>query len=128
MHVVGASSEAAVTLFRAVLSETLIIRRAKETTRNSTGSTVPGAPVLITVENCGIYAPYGVVVGSSSETNDASSTVETRRVFGAPLLTDVRPKDQILRGDEVWEVVGEPMEFRFTSLARVEVVVRRVTG
>jgi hypothetical protein len=111
-----------------VLSETLTIKRAGETTRDSTGSKVPGPPVLITVENCGVYPPYGVVVGSSSEINDASSTVETRRVFGAPLFTDVRPKDQILRGDEVWEVVGEPMEFRFTSLARVEVSVRRVTG
>jgi hypothetical protein len=80
------------------------------------------------VENCGVYPPYGVVVGSSSEINDASSTVETRRVFGAPLFTDVRPKDQILRGDETWEVVGEPLEFRFTSLARVEVAVKRVTG
>ncbi|MER7922183.1 hypothetical protein ABTY96_03430 [Streptomyces sp. NPDC096057] len=115
-------------LFRALLSETLTIRRAGTATRDSTGSKVPGTPVTITVENCGIYPPYGVVVGSSSETHDASDTVETRRVFGAPLFTDVRPGDQILRGSETWEVVGEPMEFRFTSLARVEVAVKRVTG
>ncbi|MFG3014300.1 hypothetical protein ACGFZB_28555 [Streptomyces cinerochromogenes] len=111
-----------------VMSETLIIERPGTVTRDSTGSKVPGPPVQITVTNCGIYSPYGVTVGSSSETHDASSTVETRRVFGAPLFTDVRPGDRILRGDERWEVVGEPMEFRFTSLARVEATVKRVTG
>ncbi|WDM16742.1 hypothetical protein J3S85_37905 [Streptomyces lavenduligriseus] len=111
-----------------VMSETLIIERPGETVRDSTGSRVPGPPVHITVEHCGIYSPYGVTVGSSSETHDASSTVETRRVFGAPLFTDVRHGDRILRGAEKWEVVGEVMEFRFTTLARVEVSVKRVTG
>jgi hypothetical protein len=117
-----------VSLRSQVMSETLVIERPGEPTRDSTGSKVYGPPVRITVENCGIYSPYGVTVGSSSETHDASNTVETRRVFGAPLFTDVRWKDRILRGDEVWEVVGEPMEYRFTSLARVEVSVKRVTG
>jgi hypothetical protein len=110
------------------MSETLIIERPGETTRDSTGTQVPGPPAHITVQGCGIYSPYGVVVGSSSETHDASDTVVTRRVFGAPLLTDVRHGDRIRRGAEVWEVVGELMEFRLTSLARVEVAVKRVTG
>lgn len=111
-----------------IMSESLIIQRPGEMVRDSTGSKVPGPPVRIPVDTCGIYSPYGVTVGSSSETHDASTTVETRRVFGAPLYTDVRHGDRILRGDEVWEVVGEVMEFRFTSLARVEVSVKRVTG
>jgi hypothetical protein len=55
-------------------------------------------------------------------------TVETRRVFAAPLGTDVRKTDRILRGDEKWEVVGDPLEFPLTSLARVEAAVKRVTG
>ncbi|GAB1326975.1 hypothetical protein [Streptomyces sennicomposti] len=111
-----------------LMSETLVIERPGPAVRDSTGAEVPRSPVRITVEHCGIYSPYGVTVGSSSETHDASTTIETRRVFGAPLLTDVRSQDRILRGDEVWEVVGEPMEYRFTSLARVEVSVKRVTG
>lgn len=111
-----------------LMSETLIIERPGPAVRDSTGAEVPGPPVRITVEHCGIYSPYGVTVGSSSETHDASTTVETRRVFGAPLFTDVRSQDRIIRGSEVWEVIGEVMEFRFTSLARVEVSVKRVTG
>jgi hypothetical protein len=118
----------AVRLFAQLLSETLIIERPGEATRDSTGSKTYGPPVQITVEGCGIYDAYGTTVGSSSEIRDASDTVVVRRVFGAPLLTDVRFSDKILRGDEVWEVIGEPMEFRFTSLARVEVSVRKVTG
>lgn len=111
-----------------VMSETLVIERPGEPGRDSTGAEVPGAPVRITVQNCGIYSPYGVTVGSSSETHDASTTVVTRRVFGAPLGTDVRSADRILRGDEVWEAVGESLEFPATSLARVEIAVKRVTG
>jgi hypothetical protein len=110
------------------MSETLIIERPGSPVRDSTGSEIPGPPVQITVENCAIMSPYGVTVGSSSETQDASMTVTTRRVFAAPLFTDVRTNDRIIRGDETWEVIGEPMEFRFTSLARVEVAVKRVTG
>ncbi|MEU0858417.1 hypothetical protein ABZ352_23705 [Streptomyces griseofuscus] len=109
------------------MSETLIIERPSQV-RDSTGSRVPGPPTRITVENCGIYSPYGVTVGSSSETHDASTTVETRRVFGAPLFTDIRHNDRVIRGDEVWQVIGEVMEYRFTSLARVEVSVKKVTG
>ncbi|MGW1269687.1 hypothetical protein [Streptomyces sp. NPDC002491] len=120
--------EAVVSLIANVLSETLIIERPGPEVRDSTGALVPGPPTQITVENCGIYSPYGVTVGSSTETHDASTTIETRRVFGAPLFTDVRPKDRILRGAEKWDVVGEVMEYRLTSLARVEVTVKRVTG
>ncbi|MEU3986186.1 hypothetical protein AB0F77_40025 [Streptomyces sp. NPDC026672] len=119
--------EVAVSLRASLMSETLVIERPTST-RDSTGSVVDGPPEHITVEGCGIYSPYGVTVGSSSETSEASNVVETRRVFGAPLFTDVRPKDRILRGDERWEVIGEVMEFRLTSLARVEVAVKRVTG
>ncbi|MFE0326336.1 hypothetical protein ACFW08_05905 [Streptomyces sp. NPDC058960] len=110
------------------MSETLVIERPGPVTRDSTGSEVPGPPVRIPVEHCAIMSPYGVTVGSSSETHDASTTVETRRVFAAPLGTDVRPSDRIIRGDEVWEVVGEPMAFPLTSLRRVEAFVKRVTG
>jgi hypothetical protein len=110
------------------MSETLTIERPGPRVRDSSGSWVPGPPVLITVENCTIMSPYGVLIGSSTETQDASMTVETRRVFAAPLGTDVRPADRILRGTERWEVVGEPMIFPLTSLARVEAFVKRVTG
>lgn len=111
-----------------LMSETLVIERPGAPTRDSTGSEVPGAPVHITVEGCGIISPYGVTVGSSTETHDASTTVETRRIFAAPLGTDVRASDRILRGDEVWQVAGRPMVFPLTSLARVEVPVKEVTG
>lgn len=115
-------------LIASLMSETLVISRPGAPVRDSTGSEVPGPPVKITVKDCAIMSPYGVTVGSSTETHDASSVVETRRIFAAPLGTDVRPADRILRGDEIWEVVGEPMIFPLTSLARVEAFVRRVTG
>ncbi|WP_405620226.1 hypothetical protein [Streptomyces sp. NBC_00076] len=110
------------------MSETLIIERPGAPVRDSTGSKVPGPPVQITVQNCTIMSPYGVLIGSSSETHDASTTVETRRVFAAPLGTDVRPADRIIRGTEKWQVIGEPLIFPLTSLARVEAAVERVTG
>ncbi|WP_406160979.1 hypothetical protein [Streptomyces canus] len=115
-------------LIASLLSETLIIERPGPPVRDSTGTKVPGPPVHIEVENCAIMSPYGVTVGSSVETQDASMTVDTRRVFAAPLGTDVRPADRILRGAEKWEVEGEPLTFPLTSLARVEAYVRRVTG
>ncbi|MDH6625724.1 hypothetical protein M2271_003535 [Streptomyces sp. LBL] len=115
-------------LIAQLMSETLIIERPGPRVRDSTGSYIPGPPVLITVTNCAIMSPYGVTVGSSSETQDASMTVETRRIFAAPLGTDVRPADRILREAEKWEVVGEPLIFPLTSLARVEASVKRVTG
>lgn len=115
-------------LIAQLMSETLVIRRPGTPVRDSTGAEVPGPPVEITVTNCAIMSPYGVTVGSSSETQDASLTVESRRVFVAPLGTDVRPSDRIRRGAEMWEVVGEPLIFPLTSLARVEATVKRVTG
>jgi hypothetical protein len=110
------------------MSETLTIKRAGEPVRDSTGSEVDGPPILIEVRNCAIMSPYGVTVGSSTETHDASTIVDTRRVFAAPLGTDVRPADKILRGDEVWQAEGEPLVLPLTSLARVEIYVRRVSG
>lgn len=115
-------------LISALLSETCYIRRPGPPVRDSTGSYVPGPPVEIRVDSCGVISPYGVTVGSSSETSEASATVETRRVFAAPLGTDVRPADRIVRGDELWEVVGRPVVFPLTSLARVEAAVEEVTG
>ncbi|PPS86408.1 hypothetical protein BZZ08_03375 [Streptomyces sp. MH60] len=115
-------------LIAQVMSETLTIKRPGEPVRDSTGSETPGPPVLITVENSAIMSPYGVTVGSSTETHDASTVIETRRVFAAPLGTDVRPADEILRGDEVWLAEGEPLVLPYTSLARVEIFVRRVSG
>ncbi|MFF4478676.1 hypothetical protein ACFY1A_16900 [Streptomyces sp. NPDC001520] len=75
-------------------------------------------------------SPYGVTVGSSSEAHDASDTVTTRRVFAAPLGTDVRPADRIVSADgsEKWEVVGRPLVLPLTSLARVEATLKEVTG
>ncbi|MFG2292061.1 hypothetical protein [Streptomyces sp. NPDC048603] len=115
-------------LIGALLSETCYIRRPGPRVRDSTGSYVPGPPVEIRVDNCGVISPYGVTVGASSETNEASETVSTRRIFVAPLGTDVRPADRIIRGDEVWEVIGRPLVFPLTSLARVEATVTEVTG
>ncbi|WP_432158646.1 MULTISPECIES: hypothetical protein [unclassified Streptomyces] len=111
-----------------LMSETLVVERPGPVVRDSTGSEIPGPPVQITVENCAIMSPYGVTVGSSTETHDASTVVESRRVFVAPLGTDVRPADRILRGGEIWQAEGEPLIFPLTSLARVEIFVKRVTG
>ncbi|MEU1254780.1 hypothetical protein ABZ445_16020 [Streptomyces chartreusis] len=110
------------------MSETLTIERPGAKTRDSTGSVVTGPPVLIEVENSTIMSPYGVTVGSSAETHDASSTVAADRVFVAPVGTDVRPSDVIIRGTERWKVVGRPVIFPLTSLARVEAQVEWVTG
>nr|WP_245695516.1 hypothetical protein [Streptomyces antibioticus] len=110
------------------MSETLIIERTGTPIRDSAGSVVPGTKVQITVTGCGIISPYGVTVGSSSETHNASNTVDTDRVFVAPLGTDVRPDDVIIRGTERWSVTGRPMVLPLTSLARVEAPVEWVTG
>lgn len=115
-------------LISALMSETLIIERPGGVVRDSTGAEIPGPPVQITVENCAVMSPYGVTVGSSTETHDASTNVDTRRVFAAPLGTDVRPEDVIVRGTERWQVKGRPLVFPFTSLARVEAPVEWVTG
>ncbi|MFJ3588575.1 hypothetical protein ACIQUY_04705 [Streptomyces sp. NPDC090231] len=113
-----------------VMSATWYIERPGERIRDSTGSYVPGPRVRIRVDHCAVMSPYGVTVGSSSETHDASDTVTTRRVFAAPLGTDVRPADRIANedGSEVWEVVGRPLVFPLTSLARVEASLKEVTG
>ncbi|MFE6493422.1 hypothetical protein [Streptomyces sp. NPDC057748] len=75
-------------------------------------------------------SPYGVTVGSSGEEHNASETVTTRRVFAAPLGTDVRPSDRIVSedGSETWEVVGRPLVLPLTSLARMEATLKEVTG
>ncbi|MGP3750896.1 hypothetical protein [Streptomyces sp. IBSNAI001] len=113
-----------------LMSATWVIERAGERVRDSTGSWVPGPRVRIRVTNCAVMSPYGVTVGSSSEEHNASDTVTTRRVFAAPLGTDVRPADRIASedGSEVWEVIGRPLVFPLTSLARVEASLKEVTG
>lgn len=117
-------------LIAGLMSATWYIDRAGERVRDSTGSWVPGPRVRIRVDHCAVMSPYGVTVGSSSETNEASSTVETRRVFAAPLGTDVHPSDRITNedGSETWEVIGRPLVFPLTSLARVEAALKEVTG
>ncbi|MFJ3084482.1 hypothetical protein ACIPJG_32660 [Streptomyces halstedii] len=117
-------------LLAGVMSETWYIERAGERVRDSTGSWVSGPPVRTRVDNCAVISPYGVTVGSSSEEHEASETVTTRRVFAAPLGTDVRSSDRIasLDGSEVWEVIGRPLVFPLTSLARVEAALKEVTG
>jgi hypothetical protein len=110
------------------MAETITIKRPGTPTRDSTGTRIPGPPVLITVSGCAVMSPYGVTVGSSSELHDASTTVTTRRVLFAPLGTDVRASDQILRGSETYEVIGRPLDFPLTSLAHMEAALQEVTG
>ncbi|MFD7776665.1 hypothetical protein [Streptomyces sp. NPDC059753] len=116
------------TLLAALMSETIQISRPGPPVRDSTGSEIPGPPVLIPVEGCAVASPYGVTVGSSSEAHDASTTITTRRVLLAPLGTDVRASDRIIRGDETYEVIGRPLEFPLTSLAHMEASLQEVTG
>lgn len=115
-------------LIRDVMGGTATIRRPGPPVRDSTGSLVPGPPVTIPVTGCAVISPYGVTVGSSSETHNASNTVVTRRVFAAPLGTDIRFDDKIIYEGRTYQVRGRPLEFRFTSLARVEADVEEVTG
>ncbi|MFF1684512.1 MULTISPECIES: hypothetical protein [unclassified Streptomyces] len=83
----------------------------------------------ISVEYCAVMPPYGVTVGSSTETHDASTTVTTRRVLFAPLGTDVRAADRIVRSNgETWQVTGRPNTLPATSLAHVEAALSEVTG
>lgn len=111
-----------------LMGNTLTIERPTEV-RDSTGSVVAGPPEHITVPGSGIYSPYGVTVGSSQEQQTASDTVETQRVFGAPLGTDIRPTDRVIDTDgRRWQVIGRPLVYPLTSLARVEVAVEEVTG
>ncbi|GFN09573.1 hypothetical protein ACTFBT_01300 [Streptomyces microflavus] len=113
-----------------VMSQSWFIERPGARVRDSTGSWVAGPPVRTRVDYCAVMSPYGVTVGSSTEQHDASETVTTRRVFAAPLGTDVRPSDRIvsLDGSETWEVVGRPLILPLTSLARVEAALKEVTG
>lgn len=116
-------------LISQLMSETIEIERPGASVRDSTGSEVPGPPVRIPVEFCAVMSPYGVTVGSSSETHDASTTVETRRVLFAPLGTDVRASDRIIRASgEKYEVIGRPNVLPATSLAHVEAALKEVTG
>ncbi|MFJ5103176.1 hypothetical protein [Streptomyces sp. NPDC088554] len=112
------------------MSETWYIERVGERVRDSTGSWVPGPRVRIPVDNCAVMSPYAVTVGSSSEDHNASETVTTRRVFVAPIGTDVRSSDRIVSvdGKETWEVIGRPLVLPLTSLRRVEASVKEVTG
>lgn len=117
-------------LIAGLMSETWFIERPGGRVRDSTGSYVPGPRVRTRVDYCAVMSPYGVTVGSSSETHAASDTVTTRRVFAAPIGTDVRPSDRIVSEDgaETWEVIGRPLVLPLTSLARVEATLQEVTG
>ncbi|WP_327379449.1 hypothetical protein [Streptomyces sp. NBC_01212] len=117
-------------LLAGLMSQTWFIERAGTRVRDSTGSWVDGPPVRSRVDNCAVMSPYGVTVGSSSEDHNASETVTTRRVFAAPLGTDVRSADRVVSEDgaEKWEVIGRPLVFPLTSLARVEAALKEVTG
>ena len=116
-------------LIAQLMSETIEIERDGPPVRDSTGSEVPGPPVRFEVEYCAVMSPYGVTVGSSTETHDASTTVETRRVLFAPLGTDVRPTDRVIRSNgEKWQVEGRPNPLPATSLAHLEASLKEVTG
>ncbi|MFJ6237932.1 hypothetical protein ACIQH0_28080 [Streptomyces griseus] len=117
-------------LISALMSQSWVIERPGPRVRDSAGTWVAGPPVQTRVDHCAVMSPYGVTVGSSSEDHDASETVTTRRVFAAPLGTDVRSSDCIvsLDGSERWEVVGRPLVLPLTSLARVEATLKEVTG
>jgi hypothetical protein len=118
-----------VSLFGQIFNETITIERPGTPTRDSTGSEVPGSPVRVDVDFCAVMPPYGVTVGSSTETHDASTTIETRRVLFAPLGTDVRPADRIIRSNgEIWQVQGRPNTLPATSLAHLEANLTEVTG
>lgn len=116
-------------LFAQIFNETISIERPGAPTRDSTGAEVPGPPVSFAVDFCAVISPYGVTVGSSTETHDASTTIETRRVLFAPLGTDVRASDRITRSNgEVWQVEGRPNPLPATSLAHLEANLKEVTG
>ncbi|WP_425837324.1 hypothetical protein [Streptomyces fractus] len=116
-------------LFAQIFNETITVERPGTPTRDSTGSEVPGIPVRFDVEYCAVIPPYGVTVGSSTETHDASTTITTRRVLFAPLGTDVRPADVIVRSNgERWQVEGRPNTLGATSLAHLEAALKEVTG
>lgn len=116
-------------LIAQLMSETIEIERPGAPTRDPSGSEVPGPPERFEVEYCAVMPPYGVTVGSSTETHDASTTIETRRVLFAPLGTDVRPADRIIRANgEIWQVQGRPNVLPATSLAHLEANLTEVTG
>ncbi|WP_405927922.1 hypothetical protein OG554_03735 [Streptomyces griseus] len=113
-----------------LLSQTWYVERPGPRVRDSTGSWVAGPSTRTRVDHCAVMSAYGVTIGSSTEERDASETVTTRRIFAAPLGTDVRPSDRIVNedGSEAWEVVGRPLILTLTSLARVEAALKEVTG
>ncbi|MFE5828744.1 hypothetical protein ACFQ8W_00485 [Streptomyces sp. NPDC056508] len=96
--------------------------------QDSTGSWVLGPKTTIRVERATVMSPYGVVVGSSFESTDAALTVTTKRVLVAPLNTNIRPDDVILHDGRRYSVEGEQLEFKQTSLARMEIQVEEVNG
>lgn len=111
-----------------LLNDTVEIERDGEPVRDSTGSYVPGPPTQIPVTACAVLSPYGVAVGSSSEVNDASHTITVRRVFFAPIGTDVRAEDHIRHRGKRYQVIGEPLVFEATTLRHLEVPLQEVTG
>lgn len=115
-------------LFGAVMSETVIIVRDGTLVRDSAGSFKPGTPTQTTVDNCGVLNSYGVVVGSSTEYIDGQDTVITRRTLFAPLGTDIRSQDRVLHRGKTYQVIGNPMPFEATSLTHVEASLQEVTG
>lgn len=119
---------AVVNLIDDILNDSVVIERDGPPTRDSTGSIVPGPPVLITVEDATVMSAYGVLVGSSSEDVDARMTVTTRRILSAPLGTDIRPEDRVLHGGRRYQVIGNPLNLKYTSLARTEAILEEVTG
>ncbi|BDM70613.1 hypothetical protein HEK616_41000 [Streptomyces nigrescens] len=111
-----------------LMSDEVDIERDGPRVRDSTGSYVPGPPTLTHVTGCAVMSPYGVAVGSSSEVNDASHTITVRRVFFAPVGTDVRPEDRILHRGKRYQVIGTPLIFEATTLRHLEVPLQEVTG
>jgi len=115
-------------LIAALMSDSVTIERDGPPTRDSTGSEVPGPPVTFVVDGATVMSPYGVTVGSSSEEQNASDIVTTRRVLFAPLGTDVQPADRVFHDGRKYEVIGHPLEFPMTSLAHMEAALEAVTG
>lgn len=107
------------------LGETITILRAGAPTQDDYGNDVPGADVEFDVQGCAVWPRT-----SSEDVRARLQVLEGLNVL-APYGTDVRPHDRIRVGGVLYDVDGDPGEWRSSltgTRAGVQIELARVTG
>lgn len=105
--------------------ETITILRPGAPTQDEYGNDVPGPDVPTPVTGCAVWPR------TSSEDDQARAQVTEGLNAVAPYGTDIRPHDRVKVGDRIYEVDGDPGEWRSPltgTKAGVQISLTRVTG